>query len=312
MKRLKWLLLGFALGGSLVWGMSEAHASTPFDMNAKSALVVNATTDEVVMGKNADDVRPIASITKMMTAIVTLDSQLPLDEVITITTEDVKATMLHGRPYSGSLTVGTTLTRSELLHLALMNSQNRAAAALARSYPGGTHAFVQAMNAKALSIGMMNTHFVDSTGLMSANVSTARDLATMAKHAASYEVIQQMSTSKHLDANVRVRNQDRLAHFGTTNRLLKTAHWDIDIQKTGYINAAGRCLLMVTNVDNSPFIVVLLNTSSSYHRASDAIKIKSWIETGEVASRSQVATLNPYNVTAKYKKQKHKKHKKRR
>ena len=305
MKHIKWLTLGFVIGGLLVW--STAHAAAPFDVNAKSALVVNATTDEVVMGKNADDVRPIASITKMMTAIITLDSQLPLDEEITISNEDVKATMLRGRPYSGSLTVGTTLTRSELLHLALMNSQNRAAAALARSYPGGTNAFVQAMNAKAASLGMTNTHFVDSTGLMSANVSTARDLALMAKHAASYEIIQQMSTAEHLDTYVRVRNQDKPAHFGTTNRLLKTAHWDIDIQKTGYINAAGRCLLMVTNVDNSPFIVVLLNTSSSYNRAADAIKIKSWIETGEVVSRSQLATLNPYKVTTKHKKKKHNK-----
>ena len=311
MKRLKWLLLGFVVGGSLTWGMSEAKASAPFNVNAKSALVVNATTDEVVMGKNADEVRPIASITKMMTAIVTLDSHLPLNEEITITDEDVRATMLRGRPYSGSLTVGTTLTRSELLHLALMNSQNRAAAALARSYPGGTVAFVRAMNTKAAALGMTNTHFVDSTGLMSSNVSTARDLATMAKHAASYELIQQMSTAKHLETHVKVRDQDRVAHFGTTNRLLKTPQWDIDIQKTGYINAAGRCLLMVTNVADNPFIVVLLNTSSSYHRAADAIQIKNWIETGATASRAQIAALNPYKATTK-KKHKKKKHKKRR
>lgn len=311
MKRFKWLLLGVVIGGTLVWGSSEANAATPFDMNAKSALVINATTDEVVMGKNADEVRSIASITKMMTAIVTLDAQLPLDEEISITQDDVKATMLRGRPYSGSLTVGTLLTRSELLHLALMNSQNRAAAALARSYPGGTSAFVQAMNAKALALGMTNTHFVDSTGLMSANVSTARELAIMAKHAASYELIQQMSTAKHLETRVRIRNQDKVAHFGTTNRLLKTPQWDINIQKTGYITAAGRCLLMVTNVDNNPFIVVLLNTTSPYQRAADAIQIKNWIETGAVATRAQVAALNPYKVTTK-KKHKRKKHKKRR
>lgn len=311
MKRVKWLLLGFAIGGLLTWGMSEAKASTPFDMNAKSALVINATTDEVVMGKNADEIRPIASITKMMTAIVTLNAQLPLDEEITITNEDVRATMLRGRPYSGSLTVGSTLTRSELLHLALMNSQNRAAAALARSYPGGTVAFVRDMNVKAASLGMTNTHFVDPTGLMSSNVSTARDLATMAKHAASYELIQQMSTAKHLETHVKVRNQDRVAHFGTTNRLLKTSQWDIDIQKTGYINAAGRCLLMITNVADNPFIVVLLNTSSSYHRAADAIQIKNWIETGDTASRAELAALNPYKAANK-KKHKKKKHKKRR
>jgi D-alanyl-D-alanine endopeptidase (penicillin-binding protein 7) len=120
-----------------------------------------------------------------------------------------------------------------------------------------------------------------------------------------------MSTAKELDTHVKVRNQDRAAHFGTTNRLLKTAHWDIDVQKTGYITAAGRCLLMVTNVANSPFVVVLLNTASPYHRAADAIQIKNWIETGDVASRSQVAALNPYKASAK-KKHKKKKHKKRR
>lgn len=306
MKRFKWLSLGAAVCISTL-----VQAAEPFSMNAKSALVVNAQTDEVILGKNADEVRPIASITKMMTAIVTLDAQLPLDEEITITNDDVKATMLRGRPYSGSLTVGTTLTRSELLHLALMNSQNRAAAALARSYPGGTAVFVQAMNAKAHALGMTNTHFVDPTGLMPTNVSTARDLVVMAKHATTYEIIQQMSTAERLDAYVRVKNQDKVAHFGTTNRLLKTSHWDIDIQKTGYITAAGRCLLMVTNVANSPFVVVLLNTPSSYHRAADAIKIKNWIETGDVATRAQIAALNPYKSSIK-KKHKKKKHKKRR
>lgn len=300
-RQIKWLMLGVVIGGALVWSASDAHAGTPFAMNAKSALVINANTDEVVMGKNADDIRPIASITKLMTAIVTLAANLPLDESITITNEDVQSTMLRGRPYSGSLTVGTTLSRREMLHLSLMNSQNRAAAALARSYPGGTSAFVQAMNVQAATLGMTNTHFADPTGLVSTNVSTTRDLAIMAKHAFSYNLIQQMSTSKHLETTVRIKDQDKVAHFGTTNKLLKIPSWDIRIQKTGYIHAAGRCLLMITNVGDTPFIVVLLNTTSTYKRTSDAIQIKNWIQTGTTASRTQLDALNPYKITTKKK-----------
>lgn len=299
MKQFNWTLLGVIFVALPVWGVSDPKTPTPFNMNAKSALVVNAETNEVILGKNADEIRPIASITKLMTAIVTLDAQLPLDESLVITHADVEATMIRGRPSSTSLPVGTNLLRSEILHLALMNSQNRAAASLARTYPGGTPAFVQAMNAKAVVLGMTNTHFIDPTGLMSLNVSTARDLAILAKHASAYEIIQRMSTASHLEAHVSTKHHQGATQFGTTNRLLKTPNWDIDVQKTGYISAAGRCLLMVVNVTDIPFIIVLLNTSSPYHRAADAIKIKNWIETGRVATRAQVAKLNPYKVTSK-------------
>lgn len=313
MKWLKWLLVGVVIGGALTWSLSDAHANTPFDINAKSAIVIKADTNEVVFGKNVETVRPIASITKMMTAIVAVEADLPLDEEIVITQEDVRATMLRGRPYSTSLPVGTTITRQSLLQLALMNSQNRAAAALARTYPGGTSAFVKAMNAKAVALGMTHTHFVEPTGLMSTNVSTAEDLAVMVKHASTIPLIQELSTARELKTPIQYKNTEHLARFGTTNRLLKRDDWNIEVQKTGYINAAGRCLVMMTQVADMPFVMVLLNTQSSYARAGDAIRIKTWLETGTVASSATIAAMNPYKAHAKKPKAKqNKKHKKKR
>lgn len=309
MKWYNWLYVScWALTG-LAWGAQDAKADNPFAVNAQSALVINATTNEVVVNKNAESIRPIASITKLMTAIITLDAKLSPDELITISQEDIDATMLRGRPSGGSLPVGTTKTRSELLHLMLMNSQNRAAAALARTYPGGFDVFVASMNTKAQVIGMVDTHFVDPTGLFAQNVSTAQDLAVMVRYASAYDMIQQLSTDTQMTTTVHYGTKDKIAQFGTTNRLLKTSGWDIGLQKTGYISAAGRCLVMLTTVADNPFIVVLLNTSSPYNRAADAIKIKSWIETGSVATKTQVASLNPYKTISKrHKKKRHHKH----
>lgn len=269
--------------------------SLPFDVSSKSAIVVDASTGEIIVGKNEEYIRPIASITKLMTAVVILDAQLPMNESVTITHDDAKHTTLRGRPYSTSLPVGTTLTRRELLHLALMNSHNRAAAALGRSYPGGMSAFVSAMNDKAQALGMYDTHFVEPTGLLSNNVSTAKDLAVLVHHAASYAEIQELSTSTKLVA--RIKNQE--AAFGTTNRFLTQQGWVIGVQKTGYISRAGWCLVMITYVADSSFIVVLLNTQSAYDRAADAIKVKHWIETGTVVSSTDVRLLNPYQVQQK-------------
>lgn len=310
MMRLVIMFVVFIVLCAAVSSSFASDSSTPpFQLNARSAVVVDISSGEIVASKNEDDVRPIASITKLMTAMVTIDAGLPMDEQITITNDDVKHTMLRGRPYSTSLPVGTILTRKELLHLTLMNSQNRAAAALGRTYPGGMEAFVHSMNTKATAIGMLNTTFVEPTGLMSTNVSTARDLAVMVKHAASYGVIQELSTSTKLETHV----NNRVATFGTTNRLLKSPLWDIQLQKTGYISSAGKCLVMLTQVADSRFVVVLLNTQSAYNRASDAIKIKHWIETGDVISTKDVRSLNPYKVQASkrtIKKKKHKKYKK--
>lgn len=302
MSKYGWVVIGCLLLMGNGWGQELAHAAPiPFKVTAQSAIVVDASTNEVVVDKNANDVRPIASITKVMTAMVTLDAALPMDEVITITSDDVKATVVRGQLSGGSLPVGTKLTREEVLHLALMNSHNRAAAALARTYPGGTQAFVAAMNDKAKEIGLARTTFVDPTGLYTANVSTAHELAVMVRHAAAYPDIQRLSTATKLDTTVQGKRSERPAHFGTTNRLLVTPNWNIDLQKTGYIRAAGRCLVMVTKIDSKPFIVVLLNAPSSYHRGADAVKIKNWLETGVVATRAQLAALNPYKITHKKK-----------
>lgn len=293
-----WLMVGNA------WGQLPQPEPIPFKVNAQSAIVVDATTNEVVVDKNANVVRPIASITKVMTAMVTLDAALPMDEEITITDADVKSTAVRGQISGGSLPVGTKLTREEVLHLALMNSHNRAAASLARTYPGGTLAFVAAMNNKAKDLGLTHTTFVDPTGLYSSNVSTAQELAVMVRHAATYPDIQRLSTATELDTKVQGKRSERPAHFGTTNRLLVTPNWNIDLQKTGYIRAAGRCLVMMTMIGSKPFIVVLLNAPSPYHRGADAVKIKAWLETGTVVTRAQLATLNPYKMTHKKKRKK--------
>lgn len=297
-----WVVIGCLLMVGNAWGQDQPLTSPiPFKVNAQSAIVVDASTNEVVADKNATHIRPIASITKVMTAMVILDAELPMDEMITITSDDVKATVVRGQPSGGSLPVGTKLTREEVLHLALMNSHNRAAAALARTYPGGTQTFVSAMNSKAKELGLMHTTFVDPTGLYSSNVSTAQELAAMVRHAASYPDIQRLSTATQLDTTVQGKHSERPAHFGTTNRLLVTPNWKIDLQKTGYIRAAGRCLVMMTEIGSKPFIVVLLNAPSSYHRGADAVKIKTWLETGTVVTRQQLASLNPYKITHKKK-----------
>jgi D-alanyl-D-alanine endopeptidase (penicillin-binding protein 7) len=299
-----WLVLG------LVWGSHEAAASTPFSVSSKSAVVIDATTNEVVAGKDADTIRPIASITKLMTAIVVVESKLPMDEKITITYDDVQASSLRGHQSGGSLPVGTVITRENLLLLALMNSHNRAAAALGRSYPGGMVAFVQQMNTTARRLGMASTQFVEPTGLLAGNTSTAQDLALMVKHASQYAEIQRLSTSRKAVASYEYRDTSRDVQYGTTNRLLSTPNWDIDLQKTGYTGAAGRCVVMLTSIKENPFIVVLLNSASPAHRAADAIRIREWIETGSVPSARQVSALNPYKVNARHYK-KHREHKRR-
>jgi serine-type D-Ala-D-Ala endopeptidase (penicillin-binding protein 7) len=299
-----WILLGVVMGTSSAW------ATTPFSVDAKSAVVVDATTNRIVADKGADTIRPIASITKLMTAMVVLDAQLPFEEKITITTEDVQTASLRKQTYSESLPVGTIITRENLLLLALMNSHNRAAAALGRTYPGGLATFVQQMNIKAAELGMRDTQFVEPTGLSAANISTARDLAVMVRAASQYPDIQRFSTHTHAVASYKYNDHVRDVSYSTTNRLLATPHWDINVQKTGYTNAAGRCVVMLTSIGDNPFIVVLLNASSSYNRAADAIRIKQWIETGIVPSSQRVRALNPYRVSVKHTKHKKIKHQK--
>ena len=254
------------------------------DLRSSMALVMDEKTGAIIYAKNTDYITPIASITKLMTAMVTLDARLPLNEKITISNDDIdRVKGTHSR-----LNVGTTLTRYEVLQLALMSSENRAAAALARTYPGGTKAFVAAMNSKAHRLGMTNTSFVDSTGLRSDNQSTAEDLARMVKAAHTYTTISEITTTSAYDVQVPVYKRHRaLARGGVvhrsiayrnTNRLVSDKDWEIGLSKTGYISEAGHCLVMQANIANQPLIIVLLDSEGKYTRIGDANRIKKWLE----------------------------------
>jgi len=242
----------------------------PLALRSAVALVVDSRTGEILYDKNSNAVLPIASITKVMTAMVVLDARQPLDEKVVVEDEDRDT-----ERYSASrLPVGTVLTRGELLQLALMSSENRAASALARNYPGGMAAFVTAANRKAAAIGMRDSVFMDGTGLSSSNVSTARDLAVMVAHAARYPLISRYSTAS--DLSVRTAHGHRT--FRTTNRMVGSSDWDLTLQKTGYINESGNCLVMRGSVDGRSLILVLLDSYGRYSRLGDAQRIRRWLE----------------------------------
>lgn len=238
------------------------------------ALILNQETGEVLYAKGTDVTTPIASVTKLMTAMVVLDSRQPMDELVTVTSADVDT--LKG---TGSrLRVGATLSRAEMLQLALMSSENRAASALGHAYPGGYDAFVQAMNIKAMMLGMTHSHFVDATGLNSANVSTAEDLARMVNAAYEYPEIRQVSTTPSYA--VEMNGLRRPAEFRNTNILVRNSDWNIGLSKTGFINEAGRCLVMQAQIAGQPLIIVLLDSVGKYTRIGDANRIRKWIENG--------------------------------
>jgi D-alanyl-D-alanine endopeptidase (penicillin-binding protein 7) len=242
----------------------------PLDLGSSVALVMDQDTNEVLFRKNDHAVLPIASITKLMTGLVVADANLPMDEMITITQEDVDV-------YKGSrsrLAVGTTLSRGELMHLSLMSSENRAANALGRTYPGGMQHFVSLMNAKARSLGMMDTSYVDPTGLMSQNQSSARDLATLVNAAYERPILRSLSTSP----GHQVELGHRTLQFNNSNRLVHSPQWDIGLQKTGYISEAGRCLVMQAKVAGRKLIMVFLDSSGKLTRLEDAERVRRWIE----------------------------------
>ena len=247
-------------------------------LRSSVALVQDARTGKIVLAKNTDAVLPIASITKLMTAMVLLDSHVDLDTRIVVSRDDVDTIKgTHSRLRTGSI-----LTRRQLLHIALMASENRAAAALARTYPGGTEAAVAAMNAKAKALGMNDTHYVEPTGLSSSNVSTAMDLARLVKAAYKYPLIREFTTSESAEVEARGR---RLAYHNT-NSLVRSPLWDIGLSKTGYISEAGRCLVMRAHVGSKDLIVVLLDSWGKYSRIGDANRIRKWLESSTaLASR---------------------------
>jgi D-alanyl-D-alanine endopeptidase (penicillin-binding protein 7) len=245
-------------------------------IRSASALVIDQNTGQAIVEKQPDVVLPIASITKLMTAMVVLDAGLDLQEVITISDEDVD--WLKGS--RSRLPVGTTLTRETAMLLALMSSENRAANALGRHYPGGLPAFVQAMNRKAAALGMYSSRFEEPTGLSSNNVSTAHDLAHMVTAAARYPEIRNFSTT----AEARVELKGRVRDFGNTNALVRNDNWQIGISKTGYISEAGRCLVMQARVADRPVVIVLLDSTGKMTRVGDANRIKRWMESASTAS----------------------------
>jgi D-alanyl-D-alanine endopeptidase (penicillin-binding protein 7) len=235
------------------------------------ALIYDEQSHRPLYTKNAENIAPIASITKLMTAMVILDAKLPMDENITICNDDAD----HRKGTHSRMRSGLTLTRGELLKLALMASENRAAAALARTYPGGMDAAVARMNAKAQELGMRSTRFFDPTGLNSNNVSTAQDLVLMVRAAQYYEPIHRFTTSS---SHIVQLAKHRPLRYGNTNPLVKNASWDIGVSKTGYINEAGRCLVMKATISKRPVIIVLLDSWGKRTRVADAIRIKKWME----------------------------------
>ncbi len=243
-------------------------------LRSAAALVLELGDGQMLYAKNTDAVMPIASITKLMTAIVVLDSGLPLDEPVDIEAADVDT--LKGT--RSRLKVGMTLTRYELLKLALMASENRAAAALARSFPGGARAFVPAMNQKARDLGMQDTRFLDATGLNPGNVSTAQDLAIMVNAGYQYPLIREFTTSDSHRIALSGRRYHRVVAFRNSNGLVRSRQWDIGLSKTGYISEAGRCLVMQATIAAKPVIIVLLDSWGKLSRVGDANRIKRWVE----------------------------------
>lgn len=235
------------------------------------ALIFDEQSQRPIYNKNAAQVAPIASITKLMTAMVVLDAMQPLEEQVSVGVEDLDT--LKGT--RSKLRIGMSFARSEMLKLALMASENRAASALARHYPGGLAAAVAAMNAKAQLLGMSNTKFYDPTGLNSDNVSTAQDLVRMVAAARNYSLIRQYTTSESHSVD---GWGGRELRFNNTNPLVKNASWDIGVSKTGFINEAGRCLVMEATINNRPVIIVLLDSWGSRTRVGDANRIKKWME----------------------------------
>lgn len=267
----------YAAGGVQKTAIKPSQfAAKPAALRLRSGavLVLDQQSGQPLFAKNIDQVMPIASITKLMTAMVILDSGLPLLETINVDNADVDR--IKGS--RSKLKVGTQLMRAEMLKLALMASENRAAAALARNYPGGTAAFVTAMNAKAAELGMVNSHFMDATGLNPGNVSTAEDLARMVEAAHSYPLIREYTTSD----SFRIESEEkrrRILSYVNSNRLIKSHQWEIGLSKTGYISEAGRCLVMQAVIADKPTIIVLLDSWGKMSRIGDANRIKRWIET---------------------------------
>ncbi len=261
------------LAGSLLTAFAMAAAAKPAPepkLKSGSVLIIDQSDSSILYSRNPDVAAPIASITKLMTALVVLDARQSLDEPIEITESELDLPKLN----FSRLAVGTVLTRGDLLHLALMASENRAAHALGANYPGGLAAFVRAMNAKAAELGMQNAHFADPTGLSSENVASPEDLSKLVIAASKNAVIREYSTDK----NYTVRVHRHLVEFRNTDNLVANPTWNIIVQKTGYITEAGKCLVMEAVIEGRNVVIVLLDSLGKYTRVADAKRVKTWME----------------------------------
>jgi serine-type D-Ala-D-Ala endopeptidase (penicillin-binding protein 7) len=254
--------------------VASAEFTKDGEPNVKSTgvLVYDPTSGNTLFARNADQAAPIASITKLMTAMVVLDASQPLDEIIEISNEDIDTIKnTHSR-----LPVGTRFRRDDLMRLALMASDNRAAAALGRTYPGGLAACVEAMNAKAKVLGTNQTRYVDSSGLSPSNVASPADLGKIVSAAAKYPLITEYTTTGAV--NVTLPDSNRKLSFVNTNALVGHSDWKIGLSKTGYINEAGKCLVMQAMIANQPVVIVLLDSWGRLTRIADANRIRKWLE----------------------------------
>ena len=258
------------------------QSSDALDLRSSVALVIDQDTHEVLLRKNDHAVLPIASLTKLMTALVINDGNLSPHEMITITQEDVDTE----KGSTSRLAVGSVLSRGDLLHLALMSSENRAAHALGRTYPNGLSAFVKAMNDRAQGLGMSSSHFVEPTGLSSKNQSSASDLALLVSATYNVPLLRELSTSPGREVAV----GRRTLQYNTTNRLVKSPNWDIGLQKTGYISEAGQCLVMQTKVSGRKLIMVFLDSAGKLSRIADAERVRRWVETNNARSAAMATT----------------------
>lgn len=247
-----------------------SHSQDPLALASNAAFVVDQDSSQVLFEKNAAVSLPIASITKLMTSLIVVESKQDLNEVIEITNADLD----KEKGTSSRLRVGAKLTRADLLHIALMSSENRAASALGRNYPGGLPAFVAAMNAKAKQLGMNDTYYVDASGLSSKNVASARDLVKVINAAYEFPLIREYSTDSHYV----VTPGKRSLEYGTTNKLVVNSDWNIGLQKTGYISEAGRCLVMQAMIEGRAIVMVFLDSKGKYSRLADAGRIKKWLQ----------------------------------
>lgn len=264
--------------------MAGLHAAAdPLDLRSSVALVIDQDTREVLFRKNDHAVLPIASLTKLMTGLVISEAQLPMSEMIAITQADVDTE----KGSSSRLAVGTVLSRGDLLHLALMSSENRAAHALGRTFPGGLDTFVARMNARAHALGMSDTRYVEPTGLSSRNQSSANDLAVLVGAAYKEPVLRELSTSPGREIEV----GSRTLQYNNTNRLVKSPQWDIGLQKTGYISEAGQCLVMQAQVAGRKLIMVFLDSAGKLSRIADAERVRRWVEKSPAVSASKHSVL---------------------